>query len=161
MLSPDYPAGPVRALCQQMGTRDVLHYGCGDRNLEKNLGFPITNYDPRMEGLTDSPWPAKIVVVMDYLEHIQIHKLDILMNDLKELVLNVGLFVISRTPKENDPDDRRRFLLKEGKDWWMQFIGPRFTVRGINDTGEEAIFLVESSGRNNDPRILSFLPIPN
>ena len=36
----------VASLAQVFGSRDILDYGCGQRTLERELGWAIRNYDP-------------------------------------------------------------------------------------------------------------------
>ena len=63
-------AKTVLNVCEVAGSRDVLDYGCGQRTLEKSLGFPIRNYDPCIPGLDAPPEPADVVACTDVLEHI-------------------------------------------------------------------------------------------
>ena len=43
-------AKSVASICKSIGSRDVLDYRCGQRTLEKALGFVIRNYDPCVDG---------------------------------------------------------------------------------------------------------------
>jgi hypothetical protein len=136
-------ADHVRQLAELLGSRDILDYGCGQRTLEKSLGFPIRNYDPCIEGLDATPQPADIVVCTDVLEHIEPDCIDDVLDDLKSLTRQAALFVIAnRAAKKSLPDGRNAHLIQQGRDWWLPRISRRFTIHQIEGNATELVFIV-------------------
>jgi hypothetical protein len=123
-------AETVRHISQKLDTHDILDYGCGQRTLEKALGFLIRNYDPAIEEFSDPPgMPADVVVCSDVLEHIEPDQLDAVLDDLKRLMKKMGLFVIATGPAKKVLDDgRNAHLIQEGPDWWLPKLMQRFEL---------------------------------
>lgn len=136
-------AHPVRQLCAQVGSQDVLDYGCGQRMLEKSLGFPIQNYDPCIPGLDAPPRPADIVVCADVLEHIEPDCLDDVLDDLQRVTRHAGFFLIATRPAEKMlPDGRNAHLIQQPSSWWLPRLERRFRVGQVNEfTGEFAVIV--------------------
>ena len=141
-------AESVRNICRVAGSRDVLDYGCGQRTLEKALGFPIRNYDPCIPGLDAAPEPADVVVCTDVLEHIEPECLDEVLDDLKRVVRRVGFLVIANRPaKKTLPDGRNAHLIQEDSAWWMPRLKSRFAVAYVKEmTGEFAVVVERLPG---------------
>jgi hypothetical protein len=145
-------AGQVASLCELVGTKDILDYGCGQRSLEKALGFPIRNYDPCIEGLDAPPQPAKIVTCTDVLEHIEPEYLDAVLDDLKRLTLNVGFFAIANRPaRKTLPDGRNAHLIQEGPRWWLPRLCERFEIVQLNSFTGEFVVLVGNMDKKKNP----------
>ena len=125
-------AASVLGMCKEVNSRDVLDYGCGKRLLEKELGFPIKNYDPAIAGLDAPPAPADIVVCGDVLEHIEPECLDDVLDDLKRVTKRIGLFVICTCPAQKFlPDGRNAHLIQQEWNWWSPRILARFDLLGM------------------------------
>ena len=137
-------AEPVRHLAKQLGTHDILDYGCGQRTLEKALGFLIRNYDPAIEEFSDLPeLQADIVVCSDVLEHIELDQLDAVLDDLKRLTRKMGLFVIATGPAKKFLDDgRNAHLIQEGADWWLPKMMQRFELLQCQTDKHAIVMLV-------------------
>jgi hypothetical protein len=126
-------AEPVRQLCEQLGTRDILDYGCGQRMLEKSLGFAIRNYDPCIPGLDSPPQPADIVVCADVLEHIEPECLDAVLDDLQRLTRHAGFLLIATRPAAKSlPDGRNAHLIQQPPEWWLPKLEQRFRIGQVN-----------------------------
>ena len=137
-------ADSVRGVCEKVGSRDVLDYGCGQRTLERALGFAIRNYDPCIAGLDAPPQPADIVVCTDVLEHIEPECLDEVLDDLKRVVRRAGFLVIANRPaKKTLPDGRNAHLIQEGIEWWRPKLAARFHVAYVRDMNGEFVVIVE------------------
>jgi Methyltransferase domain len=134
---------PVMQLCEQLQTRDVLDYGCGQRMLEKGLGWSIRNYDPCIPGLDSPPDTADIVVCADVLEHIEPDCLDAVLDDLKRVVRRAGFFLIAtRAADKVLPDGRNAHLIQEEPQWWMPKLEQRFRIGQVKPmTGEFAVIV--------------------
>jgi hypothetical protein len=133
----------VGQICQAIGSRDVLDYGCGQRTLEKALGFPIHNFDPCIAGLDAAPSPADLVVCTDVLEHIEPDCLDEVLDDLKRVTRRFGFFVIATRPAlKTLPDGRNAHLIQEGESWWLPKISARFEVQKVDRVEGEFLLMV-------------------
>jgi len=133
----------VAGMCQAIGSRDVLDYGCGQRTLEKSLGFPIHNYDPCIEGLDAPPAPADLVACTDVLEHIEPDCLDEVLDDLRRVTRKFGFFVIATRPAlKTLADGRNAHLIQEGEEWWFPKILARWEVQKIERFEGEFLVIV-------------------
>jgi hypothetical protein len=136
-------APAVANMAQVVGTKDILDYGCGQRTLEKSLGYEIRNYDPCIPGLDEAPEPAQLVVCSDVLEHIEPECLDAVLDDLERVVLGFGFFVIANRPaKKILPDGRNAHLIQEGPRWWLPKLCQRFEIAQVNVFAGEFIVAV-------------------
>ena len=136
-------AKTVLNVCGVAQSRDVLDYGCGQRTLERDLGFPIRNYDPCIPGLDAEPQPADVVVCTDVLEHIEPECLDDVLDDLKRVTRKLGFFVIATRPANKTlPDGRNAHLIQEDADWWLPKLRSRFDVSQVKQmSGEFAVIV--------------------
>ena len=131
-------APQVLSMCNFAKSRDLLDYGCGQRTLEKALGFPIRNYDPCIPGLDATPEPADLVVCTDVLEHIEPDCLDEVLDDLQRVTKRLGFFVIANRPAQKIlPDGRNAHLIQQPSSWWLPQLARRFRVIEVSEgTGE-------------------------
>ncbi|HXZ49883.1 MAG TPA: methyltransferase domain-containing protein [Usitatibacter sp.] len=142
-------AQPVLALCQQLGTRDVLDYGCGQRTLEASLGFPIHNYDPCIPELDAPPEPADIVVCTDVLEHVEPECLEEVLDDLRRVTRDAGIFLIAtRAADKTLPDGRNAHLIQQPQSWWMPKLERRFRVTQVREMPGEFAVMVRALPRS-------------
>ena len=134
-------AKTVLNACRVAGSRDVLDYGCGQRTLERALGFPIRNYDPCIPGLDATPEPADVVACTDVLEHIEPECLEEVLDDLRRVTKRLGFFVIATRPaKKTLPDGRNAHLIQEGLEWWRAKLEARFAILQLKESvGEFAV----------------------
>lgn len=120
-------ADQILSLAKQLGTRNILDFGCGQQTLQKAIPFPITNYDPFIKGLDAEPAVHDLVVCSDVLEHIEP---DCLLDVIDHLVSKVGkmLFVdvACRPAKKQLADGRNAHLLQEDPSWWLLKLVPYF-----------------------------------
>jgi hypothetical protein len=133
----------VASMCETINSRDVLDYGCGQRTLEKALGFAIRNYDPCIKGLEATPAPADLVVCTDVLEHIEPECLEEVLDDLRRVTRRFGFFVIANRPAlKNLPDGRNAHLIQEGEEWWLPKIAARWQIQKIDRVEGEFLLVV-------------------
>lgn len=125
-------AGHVQELAKRMGTREILDYGCGKQTLQKNIPFPITNYDPFVDGLDDEPDPHNLVVCSDVLEHIEPDCLADVLTHLHAKTKQV-LFVdvATRLAKKSLADGRNAHLIIKETLWWLNQLGNLFDVQSV------------------------------
>ena len=134
-------AGTVAKLAQDIGSSDILDYGCGKCTLQKALGFPIKQYDPCVDGLDATPEPADIVVCGDVLEHIEPEHLDAVLTDLMRVTKRVGMFVVATRPaKKTLSNGRNAHLIQQSFGWWHKKIDTYFDINQFN--GDENSFVV-------------------
>lgn len=133
---------PINALSKQLGSRDILDYGCGKAMLQKGLPFPIQNYDPAMSEYTRRPIPADIVVCTDVLEHIEPECLTAVLDDLAALTRK-ALFVnvACRPANKTLPDGRNAHLIIQSPGWWLSWLLPRFELQSFQASSGDFIAL--------------------
>jgi hypothetical protein len=135
-------AQTVASLANQMGTRDILDYGCGRQTLQAALGYSIHNYDPCLPGFDSEPVPAALVVCGDVLEHIEPEYLDNVLDDIQRVTLNMAYLVIATRPaKKILPDGRNAHLIQEGFGWWAQRLADRFRVLSFSEIKTDLHFI--------------------
>lgn len=113
---------PVAAFAKQLGTTDVLDYGCGQATLSVALakhGIKCKNYDPGRPEFAALPKIADVVVSTDNLEHIEPALLDNVLRH-QYLLARKGAFMIVATKpaKKILRDGRNAHLTCEEWPWW-------------------------------------------
>jgi 2-polyprenyl-3-methyl-5-hydroxy-6-metoxy-1,4-benzoquinol methylase len=116
-------ATQIQRLCEQLGTRDVLDWGCGKATLQKNLPFPIQNYDPFVKEYSQPPKPADVVVVTDVMEHIEEDFVGDVLDEIAKLTKHVVFFQIATGPASKTlPDGRNAHITQHKGSWWMNVL---------------------------------------
>jgi len=130
-------ADKVQTWSKQLGSREILDYGCGKQTLQKALPFPITNYDPCVPGCDTEPAPHDLVVCTDVLEHIEPDCIEGVLDHLAGLTKRLAFIVVATRPAVKFlPDGRNAHLIQEGPDWWMPKIFARFDVQSYQRMGD-------------------------
>lgn len=133
----------VRAIAEQLKTRDILDYGCGKGLLARGLPFPIQNYDPCVGEFNRRPDPADFVVCTDVLEHIEPSCIDEVLDDLQRLTKKTLLLnVACRPAKKFLADGRNAHIIQQTPNWWLGKLLPRFALHSFQATAGDftAIF---------------------
>ena len=131
-------APTVLKLAEQLKTKSILDYGCGKGYLAKAIPFPIWEYDPAIPGKEGSPRSADLVVCADVLEHIEPDKLNLVLDDLRRCIRQVGYFVIHSGPAVKVyADGRNTHLIQKPQAWWEKKLGKFFEVGKVFQTGPE------------------------
>jgi FkbM family methyltransferase len=116
----------------------VLDYGCGKGFLAKELPFPIYEYDPAIPGKDELPRPADIVLCTDVLEHIEKEKIEIVLDDLRRVVKQVGYFVIHLgAAQKTYANGQNAHILQKSPDWWYDKLLKYFTIGKMIQKGNE------------------------
>jgi len=132
----------VLGLMKQLATTSVLDYGCGKRSLESALGFAISNYDPAVEGLDDTPSPHDIVVCTDVLEHIEPECLDAVLDDMRRCTRRVMLSIVAVQPAiKLLPDGTNPHKIVEQWEWWHEHLSKRWRMRKFVDAGKRFLWI--------------------
>jgi len=128
-----------------VGSRDILDYGCGKGTLQTALGFRISEYDPAVEGKTDTPEPADIVICTDVLEHIEPECVDAVLGDLKRVTKRVLFATVCIIPaKKTLRDGRNAHLSIHPFHWWAEKFEERFNWRMFQSQGHTFIAVLEA-----------------
>lgn len=136
----------VESLCKYYRTNDVLDYGCGTGSLKDNLPewISVKEYDPAIEGKSELPDPADIIICTDVLEHIEPEYLDAVLAHLECLMNMAGLFVISTTAaKKHLEDGRNAHLTIQSSDWWENKLS-NFNIVTSIDAKKKTEFYLEA-----------------
>jgi hypothetical protein len=141
-------ADTVLALAQQLGTQDILDYGCGKGTLARALPWPIKEYDPAVPDKKAEPAPADIVICTDVLEHIEPKLLSNVLNDIARCALKLAYLVIHTGPSMKTlSDGRNTHLIQEDRVWWFRELEKYFAVDDCHEQGPELHFLVKRRGQ--------------
>jgi len=153
--NPDYGvssskwAPVVAGLADQVGTRDILDYGCGKGLLKSTLGWPIREYDPSIPGKDAPPEPADFVTCTDVLEHIEPECLEHVLNDLQRLTRKIAFLNIATRPaKKILADGRNAHLIQQQLPFWLPLLWDRFTLLMVENGPGEFTAIVASKEWN-------------
>lgn len=136
-------ADQIAMLADKMGTRDILDYGCGKATLQKNLPFPIQNYDPFVKEYSAPCIPADLVVCTDVMEHVEEPFITNVLRNIHDLTKKVVFFQIATRPASKFlPDGRNAHLIQKPINWWLERIMPMFDVHHLDDMGGGFIVVV-------------------
>lgn len=113
----------VLQLAQQLGSREVLDYGCGQCTLAKSLPFRITNYDPMQPEYDTEPEPHDLVVCSDVLEHIEPECLESVLEHLRSLTKRVCFIDVACRPANKTlADGRNAHLIQDEPTTWLNRV---------------------------------------
>lgn len=142
LARPDYGVSGMRyadnvlQIAQRLATRDILDYGCGKATLQKNIPFPIQNYDPFVEEFKKPPVPADLVVCTDVMEHIEPEHVEGVLRDIRDLTKKGVFFQIATRPASKFlPDGRNAHLIQENGNYWLERLMVHFDIRQMQDGG--------------------------
>lgn len=133
----------IVSLAKNMGTRDILDYGCGKMMLQKGIPYPIQNYDPAMVECTRRPIPADLVVCTDVLEHIEPDCLSAVLDDIASLTRKaLFLNVATRPASKTLPDGRNAHLIQQPPGWWLPQLLARFELQSFQASSGDFLALL-------------------
>lgn len=136
-------AARVAEIAKWVNAITILDYGCGKGTLGLALShLLVRGYDPAIEGLSDEPEPADLVVCGDVLEHIEPDCLEAVLDDLKRCTVKaIFLTVVTGPAKKTLSDGRNAHLIQEPAEWWLPKIMARWELQAFHATvGEFAVF---------------------
>jgi len=124
----------VIQLFDQTGAKSVSDYGAGKCNLQKKMHelgtteFEYYPYDPAFSEYGE-PKQAALVCCIDVLEHVEPEHLNAVLDDLKRIVIKVGLFTIHTGPAVKTlSDGRNAHLIQKPSSWWLPLMCKRFEI---------------------------------
>lgn len=137
-------------------TRDILDYGCGKQELEKQLPFKVQKYDPGIKKHSCRPDASDLVLCIDVLEHIEPDYIDNVLNDLAKLTKKAAFFVISTTHAiKHLPDGRNAHLIVENADWWTNKILKYFSLKKFEKISDKCFITL------CEPKVINELELIN
>lgn len=122
-------ADVIREIVEGLGAKSVLDYGCGKGTLKAALGDIVREYDPCIPGKDSEPERADLVVCTDVLEHIEPHRLDNVLEHIRQLGEHVMLIIATRPANKDLPDGRNAHLIIENADWWKNRLSMMFDIK--------------------------------
>lgn len=110
---------------------DVLDYGAGQGSLGKYLrayDFSVLDYDPAYPAFKGSqPKPRALTVCTDVMEHVELERVDAVLDDIAENTLKYALIVIALTPAVKLlPDGRNAHITLMPPEYWIDKLKSRF-----------------------------------
>jgi FkbM family methyltransferase len=143
-------ANTVTGLATQLGTQDILDYGCGKGTLSQSMPWPIKEYDPAVLGKEQEPMPADIVVCTDVLEHVEPELLDHVLMDIGRCTRKLAYIVVHTGPSMKTlPDGRNTHLIQQPRAWWRQQLEKFFVIDDSYENGFEVHFVVKRQGEGS------------
>ena len=122
----------------------VLDYGTGKGAFPKSLkkahpDVKVGAYDPAVQIYNKKPSiEFDLVTSFDVLEHVEIDYLDNVLDDLKSLIVKLGILCISTRPaKKFLSDGRNAHIIQAPISWWMLKICERFDLEAFNKINEQ------------------------
>ncbi|WP_127088467.1 hypothetical protein [Aquabacter cavernae] len=138
----------VKELLEQINGTSLSDYGAGKcRLLEalKNVGVENIEYYPYDPVFPEygPPRSADLVCCIDVLEHIEEEYIDDVINDLKKITTNYGLFSIATGPaRKKLSDGRNAHLIQKKTSWWLPKFLPHFDILELTTTDHGFWFTV-------------------
>lgn len=148
----------IADLIKLTNTKSVSDYGAGKKRLLEGLikaGTPPENYYPYDPVFPEygQPTQADLVCCIDVLEHVELEKLDGVLDELESITTNLGFFSIHMGPAAKTlSDGRNAHLIQKPSSWWLRRICKRFDVVQLtsHQTMGDGIWLIVRKIKNAD-----------
>jgi tetratricopeptide (TPR) repeat protein len=147
----------VANFIQVNDVRELLDYGAGKGRLGQELRTLIPNapaihhYDPAVPEWSAPAEPRECVACIDVLEHIEPELLDNVLDDLKRVVLRLGLFTIATGPASKIlADGRNAHLIQEPPAWWLPKLMERFELAHFSRVPQGFLVVVEAKEQSGE-----------
>jgi len=141
----------VAAIINQNKFTEILDYGAGKCRLGEALSdkithaIALTNYDPAIPDIAESPDPSEFVACIDVLEHIEPDYLDNVLSDLQRVTEVAGFFTIScRKARRILGDGRNAHLIVETPEWWLVKLREKFDIPNFSYSNGTLSVLVKA-----------------
>ena len=140
----------VAQVMEATGINEILDYGAGKGRLGQTLEdmyenpLVIHHYDPAIPQWADPPQPCRLVACIDVLEHIEPHLLDNVLDDLKRVTAQVGVFTVhTGAAVKVLTDGRNAHLIQKPASWWLPKFMERFELATFNRMPQGFYVIVE------------------
>lgn len=125
----------IKQILQNNDFKTLSDYGAGKKNLEKSLNengfydFKYFPYDPVFPEYGE-PVAADLVCCIDVMEHIEEEYLENVLDEIKQITLNLCYFSIATCPaKKFLSDGRNAHLIQKPSRWWLPKLCERFHIQ--------------------------------
>ena len=115
--------------------KEVLDYGAGKGRLGDELDWlvpwklDVRRYDPGIPQWAAPATPARFVACIDVLEHVEPGLLPNVLDDLRRVTAETGLFTVHTGPAGRVlADGRNAHLIQEPARWWLPQLMERFEL---------------------------------
>lgn len=136
------------------GITRLLDYGAGKGRLGQTLKtllpipVAIEHYDPAIPQWSARPEPCECVVCIDVLEHIEPDLLPNVLDELKRLTLDYGIFTVHTGPAAKVlADGRNAHLIQKPVAWWLPQFMERFELAAYNRSEGGFWIVVQSAAK--------------
>jgi tetratricopeptide (TPR) repeat protein len=156
--NPDYGVASIEfaPLVIQIATdsnaKSISDYGAGKCNLWKKMeelgknDFQYFAYDPVFPEY-GPPKSADLVCCIDVLEHVEPAYLEAVLDDLKKIIVNVGLLSVHTGPAIKKLEDgRNAHLIQKPASWWLPHFCERFEIAQLQHVPTGFWVKVEKAG---------------
>jgi hypothetical protein len=139
--NPDYGVASVQyapmvaELVRRHQARELLDYGAGKGRLGQELEWlvpfevKVRHYDPAVPQWAAAPEPCGFVSCIDVLEHIEPDMLPNVLDDLKRVTDDLGVFTVHTGPAVKVlADGRNAHLVQQPPQWWLPQLMGRFEL---------------------------------
>ena len=124
----------VAQLAKQANIQSISDYGAGKKRLLEGLvnnGFHPKHYYPFDPAFPEygEPKSADLVCCIDVLEHIEITKLDLVLDELASITTGLGFFSVHMGPARKIlSDGRNAHLIQKPTSWWLPKLCQHFNI---------------------------------
>lgn len=124
----------ISKLAAELGTAEILDWGCGKQTLAGALPqYIVHGYDPCIEGLDEMPRPHDLVVCTDVLEHVEPDYTHEVIDELYRLTGKALFLIVSTVPANRClPDGRNTHInLRSSEEWLRLFLDTGFRLHSF------------------------------
>lgn len=140
----------IKEILIETGFKTLSDYGAGKKNLQKALheigykDFEYYPYDPVFPEYGE-PQKAQLVCCIDVMEHIEEIYLEKILDELKDITLNLCYFSIATIPALKIlKNGKNAHLIQQPARWWLPKLCERFHIQFLKLTKGGFIVLCKS-----------------
>jgi hypothetical protein len=120
--------------------KSICDYGAGKMNLKKAMhengykNFEYFPYDPVFPEY-GKPSMSELVCCIDVMEHIEEEFIENVLNEIRDITINLAYFSIATTPaKKILSDGRNAHITLKPERWWLIKLCSRFDIKVLQQT---------------------------
>ena len=148
----------ISQLAKRHGAVSVLDYGSSNGDTMKAVrdhfwippSVDDACYDPFVEGLSDEPEPADLVICTDVLEHVEPQCTKAVLDHIASLTQRIVFFSISLTKANKTlADGRNAHINLRDSEYWLKQIKRRFITSEARESADREVLLVVAQSIND------------